>query len=243
MPHQCLTCGETFADGSEDLLQGCPGCEGTQFFFTEEPLDEEEREELKDQSPSSGGDVLDELPDAQETTAREMLEALAEEAEGGDLDGIEDLDDVDVDADLFSRDAWEDWIRLRGDDEDDEEDVQFEALTAEEEKDQLRESEAVQVSLEDVQETAPPDADEAEPPSPAPNEPEGEDDAKEVPAEARELLAGEATAENRPSTLNIEEPGQYEIDVERLMEDSPVIVERDGSFVIHLPSVFDRGPE
>lgn len=213
MPHQCVSCGETFDDGSEDLLEGCPSCEGTQFFFTEDPLDAEEREELKDETESS---------------AQEMLEDLVDEA------------DQDLDGDLFSRDAWEDWIQA--DDEasakelaeelveETEDDVAFEPLTPEEEMTDLRESEAVQVSLEDVQEAEPPQVEREE----------GEPAEIETVDEAATLEATtDGEARKRPSTLNIEQPGQYEIDVERLMEDSPVIVERDGSFVIHLPSVFD----
>lgn len=232
MPHQCLNCGETFADGSSDLLKGCPGCEGTRFFFTEDPLDEEEREELQEQTGKN---------------VQEMLE-----------DVLEDADKPDRGSDIWSREAWEDWIRLRrnGADEaeieteikkelgvDDDTGVAFEPLTSDEEKQDLRESEAVQVSLEDVQETE----------APAP-EAAGADDAAEhngdglepaIVDEAADQAAIEAATESdvggRPSTLNITEPGQYEIDVQRLMEDSPVIVERDGSYVIHLPSVFERG--
>lgn len=216
MPHQCVSCGETFDDGSEDLLEGCPSCEGTQFFFTEAPLDPEEREELKDQA---------------EPSAAEMLEDLVDEA------------DEEIDESLFSRDAWEDWVSADGDEEasakqlaeelieETGDDVAFEPLTPEEEKADLRDSEAVQVSLEDVQETEPPETPDGA----------GEDPGElETLDEAATPEAGDnGEARKRPSTLNIQQPGQYEIDVERLMEDSPVIVERDGSFVIHLPSVFD----
>ncbi len=220
MPHQCLTCGETFADGSSDLLKGCPSCEGTRFFFTEEPLDPDEREELKERSGQN---------------VQEMLQ-----------DVIEEADDPDRGSDIWSREAWEDWIRLRRDGVDETEleteadpGVAFEQLTSEEDKQTLRESEAVQVSLEDVQET--------EAPAPDPGDvEEATEDGHAPPTvdEAAEAAAIEAATESdvgaRPSTLNITEPGQYEIDVQRLMEDSPVIVERDGSYVIHLPSVFDR---
>ncbi len=209
MPHQCLSCGETFEDGSSDLLDGCPGCEGTQFFFTEEPLDPNEREELQEE--------------ADQRNVNEMLQEV--------LDGA---DKSDLDEDLFSRDAWEDWIRLRKDEDGEvhQEDVAFETLTPEEEKTELRASEAVQVSLEDVQEADAPEP--AAEPAPPADEHVPAGDVEPIAPDAQEAEPG------RPSTLNIENPGKYEIDVERLMEDSPVIVERDGSFVIHLPSVFER---
>ena len=33
MPHQCTDCGTTFADGSTEMLSGCPDCGGNTFQF------------------------------------------------------------------------------------------------------------------------------------------------------------------------------------------------------------------
>jgi hypothetical protein len=33
MPHECTTCGRTFADGSKEMLSGCPDCGGNKFQF------------------------------------------------------------------------------------------------------------------------------------------------------------------------------------------------------------------
>jgi predicted nucleic acid-binding Zn-ribbon protein len=33
MPHQCTDCGRTFADGSKEMLSGCPDCGGNKFQF------------------------------------------------------------------------------------------------------------------------------------------------------------------------------------------------------------------
>lgn len=33
MPHQCTTCGQTFPDGSKEMLSGCPGCGGNKFQY------------------------------------------------------------------------------------------------------------------------------------------------------------------------------------------------------------------
>ncbi|UWG49139.1 Zn-ribbon containing protein [Halanaeroarchaeum sp. HSR-CO] len=33
MPHQCTTCGQTFADGSKEMLSGCPQCGGNKFQY------------------------------------------------------------------------------------------------------------------------------------------------------------------------------------------------------------------
>lgn len=211
MPHQCLSCGESFADGSTDLLKGCPSCEGTRFFYTDEPLGDQARAELKEDTQQS---------------AHDMLQELLEKGERRDLDG-----------DIWSREAWEKWIRV-GKDEDGE--LDLEQLTEDEvvlpkdrepaqaeatetsrpapDQASTEPKEPLQVKLEEVEEVAPP-------------EPEGGD---ELPEE----LTPETPEAGQPSTLNISEPGNYEIDVERLMDGNPIIVERDGSYVIHLPSVF-----
>ncbi|MBB6647264.1 OapC/ArvC family zinc-ribbon domain-containing protein [Halobellus ruber] len=33
MPHECTTCGRVFADGSKEMLSGCPDCGGNKFQF------------------------------------------------------------------------------------------------------------------------------------------------------------------------------------------------------------------
>ena len=33
MPHQCTTCGQTFDDGSKEMLSGCPECGGNKFQY------------------------------------------------------------------------------------------------------------------------------------------------------------------------------------------------------------------
>lgn len=251
MPHQCLSCGETFADGSTDLLQGCPGCEGTRFFYTEEPLDGDEREELKEKTDDD---------------VEQMLQELVQGDERPDLG-----------EDIWSREAWEAWIRTKSSDEEElpekakaalenDGDVKFEhasepstesapdqadeggptlepeddpdleivgeqdtdlAADPEPDVDDEEPKDPIQVELGDVEETSPPGQSE--------QASELEDEATDLDAVPEEI-----GPEGRPSTLNISGPGEYEIDVERLMEDSPVIVERDGSYMIHLPSVFKK---
>ncbi len=82
---------------------------------------------------------------------------------------------------------------------------------------------------------------------PAPNgeaEVEVERGAAAGPGAKRELPSKhEAEAEGREfpdhvGVIRVEEHGVYEIDLEGLLENSPVIVQRDGRYLIHLPSVF-----
>ncbi len=48
--HQCLQCGEVFEHSSKSLLKGCPKCGGTKFFYTKEPLGEEERSSILEEA-------------------------------------------------------------------------------------------------------------------------------------------------------------------------------------------------
>lgn len=48
-----------------------------------------------------------------------------------------------------------------------------------------------------------------------------------------------ALGEAQPETIRIKTPGRYEIDVKRLLEDSPIVIQRDGTYLIHLPSLFE----
>jgi predicted nucleic acid-binding Zn-ribbon protein len=49
MPHQCTDCGRSFADGSTEMLSGCPDCGGTTFQYT--PEGTESPEQPSDEPP------------------------------------------------------------------------------------------------------------------------------------------------------------------------------------------------
>ena len=44
--------------------------------------------------------------------------------------------------------------------------------------------------------------------------------------------------DNKPETINIEKPGKYVIDIKGLLEEEPIIIQKDGTYTIHLPSIF-----
>ncbi|SEO60355.1 hypothetical protein SAMN04487948_103444 [Halogranum amylolyticum] len=61
MPHQCTNCGKTFADGSKEMLSGCPDCGGNKFQFRPSGATDAESDGTgsdstpdRDQSTSSG---------------------------------------------------------------------------------------------------------------------------------------------------------------------------------------------
>jgi len=46
--------------------------------------------------------------------------------------------------------------------------------------------------------------------------------------------------QDHPETIGIRPPGEYEIDIKGLLEHQPIIIEKDGSYTIHLPSAFKQ---
>jgi hypothetical protein len=50
MPHQCTGCGHTFADGSKEMLSGCPECGGNKFQFR--PSEEDLPDDPADEGPT-----------------------------------------------------------------------------------------------------------------------------------------------------------------------------------------------
>ncbi|MDI6917603.1 MAG: Zn-ribbon containing protein [Thermoplasmatales archaeon] len=58
--------------------------------------------------------------------------------------------------------------------------------------------------------------------------------------ETKPQIETEEVKETVPEVVNIVESGVYEIDVESLLEKSPVIVRRDGTYLVHLPSLFGK---
>lgn len=47
-------------------------------------------------------------------------------------------------------------------------------------------------------------------------------------------------AGDAPEVIHVVEPGVYEINIDKLMEDSPIIINKDGSYMVYLPSIFKK---
>lgn len=71
MPHKCVKCGETYPDGSAELLKGCSKCGGRFFFFLKKEkleaaeqvvksLTEEEKTQMEHDVKEIIGSELDE---------------------------------------------------------------------------------------------------------------------------------------------------------------------------------------
>jgi predicted nucleic acid-binding Zn-ribbon protein len=53
-----------------------------------------------------------------------------------------------------------------------------------------------------------------------------------------EKIKEEADHSDTPETIGVEQPGKYHIDVKGLLEKEPIVIEKDGTYTIHLPSLF-----
>lgn len=53
-----------------------------------------------------------------------------------------------------------------------------------------------------------------------------------------EELKSQSDSTDSPETIDIEKPGKYTIDLKGLLDKGPIIIQKDGSYTIHLPSIF-----
>jgi len=171
MPHQCLKCGKVFEEGSSQLLKGCPDCSGNRFFFTKEPLNEKQRNEIT------------------EKVGKDINTAIME------LMGNQEDEVIDKSGN---------WIKIKP------KDVR-KAM-----KKRLEERKIVPDSKESIDIIT-------------------DDKYRE---EAIEKVEAETEKPYTPETIDIEKPGKYKIDLKGLLEEEPIIIQKDGSYTIHLPSIF-----
>lgn len=53
-----------------------------------------------------------------------------------------------------------------------------------------------------------------------------------------EKIQSEVDHSDTPETIDIEKPGKYKLDLKGLLEEEPIIIQKDGSYTIHLASIF-----
>jgi predicted nucleic acid-binding Zn-ribbon protein len=173
MPHQCLKCGKVFEEGSAQLLKGCPDCGGNRFFFTKQPLGENERQAIT------------------EKVGNDINSAIME------IMGKESPDSVDKAGD---------WVKIKPKD--------------------VRKAMEKHLGEKKTRITA----DEKEDIEILTDE--------DVRRATIEKIESEADQSETPETIDIEKPGKYKIDLKGLLEEEPIIIQKDGSYTIHLPSIF-----
>ncbi|MFA9517944.1 Zn-ribbon domain-containing protein [Halopenitus sp. H-Gu1] len=213
MPHQCIECGRTFADGSKEMLSGCPDCGGNKFQFKpRSAIDPENR---------SGGSF--------ESDDR----ATSADARSSDF-GDDDVDDSEVDPDEASVVDQDTPVA--------EDDAQADARSAVVSSDELsvaRESDAFG-SPDDPASDRPEEATTTSPeetPSDETVVPDSDRDPDPELAELREKL------NDQFESIRIVSPGQYELNLMELYDRQEYIIslQEDGRYVIEMPG--DWGPD
>lgn len=53
-----------------------------------------------------------------------------------------------------------------------------------------------------------------------------------------EKIKAEVDHSDTPETIGVEHPGKYHIDLKGLLEKEPIVIQKDGTYTIHLPSLF-----
>jgi len=171
MPHQCLKCGLIFEEGSSQLLKGCPKCGGNRFFFTKQPLNESERNAMKD---DVGQDINSVIMDLMKEQKQDFVDKSGK------------------------------WLKIKPKDI-----RKAMELHKTEEKIVADNKENIEIITDD-----------------------------EYRKTEIEKIESEIEESATPETIDIEKPGKYKIDLKGLLEEEPIIIQKDGTYTIHLPSVF-----
>jgi predicted nucleic acid-binding Zn-ribbon protein len=152
MPHQCLKCGKIFPEGTSQILQGCPQCEGTRFFYTQKPLTKKKREQKRQET---------------EKDTQALVEQVLKE-------GLPPEDSTDKSP----------WIELK----------------------------TRKVS----------------------------DIIDELSHHKNEITHKKVQGNERIESISVKDVGDYEINIQKLLQEESVIIQKNGSYLIHLPSVFEE---
>ncbi len=215
MPHQCLKCGAAFPDGSPQILRGCPDCGGAKFFYTNSSMSDDERSELQEKANKDIKNLI-----------REMM--------------VNDTIPIKVKKESIKKDEW---VYLGSIDEKGKDDVKTQK---EVEKKIMKSIEELKFPKEGKlkrlkfaskgKKVKTPKAEVKTQKSEIKVKVKAQKAAsKEGPAKKK---AAKKEKKDNVAVITITDEGVYELDVEKLMEHSPIIVQKDGSYMVHLPSVF-----
>ena len=272
MPHQCTTCGHVFADGSKEMLSGCPDCGGNKFQFKPVAATEQQDAPAGGRDPETdptgtGGDDTSDAGGRKDLSADST--AWPDHGYGsGSESGTDDRPDASADtstADTSAADAdasaadrgtgadttgsTEPGSRPTADDAA-EDPAQADART-----DVVSPDEIAAATPEETEGTADPDA----PGSPAtrPNGPgtratdaggSGDDAAGRPgprPDDRPDLEDLREELNEQFESIRIVAPGEYELNLMELYDRTEYIIslQEDGRYVIEVPDTWDTTPD
>jgi predicted nucleic acid-binding Zn-ribbon protein len=257
MPHQCTNCGRTFADGSKQMLSGCPDCDGNKFQF--KPAG------AADGNAGSGGAGAA-SPATEPKKTPESARGGTDDAQRAQQDGRSDDDDRSGAVNRAAATV-RDWVGTRGDSEESAEPGQSDS-TRNEPPDGVKSSTARTDSAASTDSPTKPNAapsteDSAQASartdvvsqSELPDDPpEGTTQEGPVQAEADDPNVVDAPDDDNPGlkelreelnsqfeSIRIVNPGQYELNLMELYEREEYIIslQEDGKYVIEVPDAWD----
>jgi len=230
LPHQCLNCGHVIEKGSDEILKGCSQCGGKKFIFTSTPLSEDRRITLKKKAEEVRDSML-------KKADPELLKILQEK-------GVTELDGSSMEIESA---LGEEWVRVSPGGG---EGVEIEEGSPETSLELVEGGEKRRSARDLISEY---DRKKNEALTAAATKEKGKEAVRKVKGAPKKKGPGKRrTAARRAvkkgpdragevDVINIVEQGVYEIDVEKLLEDQPIIIQKDGSYLLHLPSLFREG--
>jgi predicted nucleic acid-binding Zn-ribbon protein len=226
MSHQCLKCGNIFPSGSPEILKGCNNCGGKKFFYTEQPVSEKERARLTEQANKDIKALIHEVLTQKGAQSLRTYDDEGRSVPGGDV-----------------TDAGAGWVKIIPDKK-----ATTKASTkgevapgAPEDLDDEHKLPTVKELLEELRGKPELGLD-------LPEKQAGDKDkgvAKAQPKKKakvklkRKPPRGVRKRPIQPEVIKVVEPGVYEIYLSKLLHHFPIIINRDGSYLVHLPSVFE----
>lgn len=223
MPHQCLKCGKVFPSGSPEILKGCSDCGGKKFFYTEQPVSEDERERLIEQANKDIKVLIHEILSQSQRDKIKTYDSEGREVPGTTGEGASD------------------WVKISPADSKAAKEVSpVGATTPTEEAKTMPKQSTVKEIIKQLREQPElgiglPDKEAAEKAD--------KTTAKTRPPRKVKLKLkrkpGKRKRPIRPEVIAMKEPGVYDIYLSKLLKGFPIIINRDGTYLVHLPSIFE----
>ena len=215
MPHQCTSCGRRFADGSKEMLSGCPDCGGNKFQFR--PARPGDGGSDADPVASSPGSDRDADPNDGPTPPTAGDDPLSRPWPGQtDTDDADDAEIVEADTSAATDDP------VPSSTDAPENGAQADARTGVVSADELADAASTAADVDRPAERAEPSVD----------RPDDDPDLDDLRAELNDQF----------ESIRVLTPGRYELNLMELYDREEYIISlrEDGRYVIEVPESWRR---
>jgi hypothetical protein len=260
MPHQCTNCGRTFADGSKEMLSGCPDCGGNKFQFQPKGAAQRDAEATTASADSTASGTTSDDARAADGTRSESSTSpqpngtsasASTTAETTSPETTSESSSPDPDA-TQTADATADPDRAEAStvgSPDGDQPAERQPGTGEDTAQASARSDVVTKEELEASASKPPQRERDEQPPTTGDAPEPPDASGEVVEAPEQTSAGleqlREELNEQFESIKIVEPGQYELNLMGLYDREEYIVslQEDGRYVIEVPETWRRGPE